>query len=233
MRRPGEFRPEFTALRRGLVFILAVFVCAWRVPAAEPVELIPGLTYLRVTDYTADPARLATAFAAHRPVIVDLRYPPADGAAQFPLSALLAQRPSDSTQALFLLVSPETPAALAAAIHPLPRGAVTLGIADSQPAPAVIIAQPADTDRRAHDAWSDEIPLASLITGKLEKERFDEAALVKEFRNGSGATTPVPAPIADPAAAAAKEGVEVPVLTDRVLQRAVHLHRALLALKPR
>lgn len=221
--------PPFPPRLRLACTVLLFFVCTLRAPAAEPVELIPGLTYLRITHYTADSAHLAAALSANRPLIVDVRYSPAESAADFPFEALLGQRAPEATAALYFLVSPETPAALASVLRTLPRGAVTLGIEGAQPAPGVIIAQAADVDRRAHDAWSEKIPLAALITGKIGKERFDEAALVKEFRNGGSPAAP-PA-IVDPATA--KDGERVPVLTDRVLQRAVHLHRALLALKQR
>ncbi|MSU45657.1 MAG: hypothetical protein EXS42_00655 [Lacunisphaera sp.] len=88
----------------------------------------------------------------------------------------------------------------------------------------------AAADRRAYDALETGTPLATLISGKVEKDRFDEATLVKEFKNGNPDASPPPLP--DPTAlksAAAPEKL-VP-LTDRVLQRAVHLHRAGLVLR--
>jgi len=58
---------------------------------------------------------------------------------------------------------------------------------------------------------------------------------VHEFKNGHPDAEPPPAPdptAAKPAGDTAKETPPVPP-TDRVLQRALHLHRALLALKAR
>lgn len=108
--------------------------------------------------------------------------------------------------------------------------ALTLGAPGSAPAPNVVVQTAAAADRRAYDALETGTPLATLISGKVEKDRFDEATLVKEFKNGNPDASPPPLP--DPTAlksAAAPEKL-VP-LTDRVLQRAVHLHRAGLVLR--
>jgi hypothetical protein len=127
------------------------------------------------------------------------------------------------------LVSPETPTALAAALAAPPRGVLTLGIEGSRPTPQVVVAQPADVDRRAYDAAEGGMTLESLIAGKIEKERYDEASLLREFARGVSDPAPPPAPDPTTAPAAAR----APVLTDRVLQRALHLHQALQALRPR
>ncbi|HKB56286.1 MAG TPA: hypothetical protein VKC51_01740, partial [Lacunisphaera sp.] len=121
-----------------------------------------------------------------------------------------------------------TPAAIIATVAQ--SSALTLGASGSLPAPKVIVQADAATDRRAYDALETGTPLATLISGKIEKERFDEATLVKEFKNGNPDAEPPPLP--DPAAPklATALGKTVPLI-DGVLQRAVHLHRALLALR--
>jgi hypothetical protein len=101
---------------------------------------------------------------------------------------------------------------------------VTLGVKGSRPEPLVVIAQTAEADRAAYAALKSGTPLAQLISGKIEKERFDEAALVKEFKNGNHDALPPGATTASD-----KESAAPPV--DRVLQRALHLHHALQALK--
>lgn len=211
------------ALRAILVF------CCFAVSALgfELAELGSNLAYARIAQ-ASDLGEAALAARAGQPLVLDLRYTTAaDPAAAEGLRALLSARAAQVP--LFVLLSPQTPAAFTEVLSRLPAGAVTLGVAGSVPAPGVLVAQTPETDRRAYAALSPEIPLAALLSGKFEKERFDEAALVKEFRNGNPNAAPPPAP--DPAAPKAAE--PAPVLTDRVLQRAVHLHRALLALKRR
>ena len=73
-------------------------------------------------------------------------------------------------------------------------------------------------------------PVETLISGKIEKDRYDEATLVQEFKNGNPEAAPPQPP--DPTAAKATDApAKPPVLVDRVLQRAVHLHAARLALR--
>ena len=117
---------------------------------------------------------------------------------------------------------------------------------ESFPVPRVVVDQPADTDRLAYEALESGEPLTKLISGKIGKERYDESVLMKEFLNGNSSATPqtgtdsldFPAEVPKPPAAAVKEGelaaAKPPaLLIDRVLQRAVHLHGALIAIKQR
>lgn len=195
--------------------------------ATEPVDLGEGLTYLRVHSF-GDSARTVTeAIASGRALVLDLRYATTSVEDASALSEALARR--NTRAPLLVLVSPQTPAALLPALTPLRPGALTLGVEGSRPAPSVVVAQSAEVDRRAYDALDGGMKLADLVTGKIEKERFDEASLVQEFRNGHAPTAPPPGP--DPSAKPAEE--KVPALTDRVLQRAIHLHRALAALRAR
>ncbi len=195
--------------------------------ATEPIDLGRGLTYLRVGSVSESAGVIAATVPQNRPLVLDLRYVVATDEDARLLSSALGQR--TGSLPLFILISPETPPALARALSRLPAGAITLGVAGSAPTPSVIIAQATDTDRRAYAAALDGLALETLISGKIIKERFDEASLVKDFQNGHANPSPPPAPDL-----AAKPGPEKPqVLTDRVLQRAVHLHRTLVALPPR
>lgn len=216
-----KLRPIFALL---LVSVLAVFA---RAAAAEPADLGEGLSYLRVHSLGESNPALTAALADGRAWVFDLRRTttsPEDAAA---FAKSLALRPDKSP--LFLLVSPDTPAPLAAALASLPRGALTLGVDSSQPKPVVVVAQTADADRRAYDAADSGTTLESLITGRIGKERYDEASLVREFE--AGVHNPAPPPSPDVTNRPATE--KAPAPTDRVLQRAVHLHRAQLALRPR
>ena len=137
-----------------------------------------------------------------------------------------------ATAPLFILVSPATPAAVAQALADSAGPAYMLGIAGSRPAPTVVVKTDAATDRRAYDAFDAGTPVDALISGKIDKEHFDEAELVKEFKNGNPDAEPPALP--DPTATKADGTPEKPApLTDRVLQRAVHLQHALLALRRR
>ena len=194
--------------------------------AAEPVDLGEGLSYLRVHSLGESAQPLEAALAGGRALIIDLRRAtaiPEDAAA---FGAGLARR--NSRAALLLLVGPDTSAPVAAALGQLPHGALTLGVDGAKPKPSVVVAQPADADRRAYDALDGGMKLEDLVNGKIDKERFDEASLVQEFKNGNGTAAPPPVP--DPTKPAPEKA---PVLTDRVLQRAIHLHRGLAALKAR
>lgn len=193
-------------------------------PATELADLGQGLGYLRVHV----PADAGKAGAADGALVLDLRYADADEAFAADLKAALAARPVNAP--LFILVSPATPAVLASVILQSP--ALTLGIAGALPAPQIVVKTDAANDRHAYDAFEAGTPVDTLITGKVKKERFDEATLVEEFKNGNPDAAPPPGP--DPTAPKAGGEPAKPVpLTDRVLQRAVHLHQALLALKVR
>lgn len=197
------------------------------VKTAAPYDLGEDLAYVRV-HRVADALPLLDLLnrvqSRGSALVLDLRYPVINEADVPALALTLAQRSAPTP--VFVLVSPQTPDVLMPALAKLPSPALTIGIRESRPLPAVAVSQSADVDRRAYDALESGMPLEALITGKIEKERFDEAELVKEFENGNANAAPPPEP--DPSKPAAEKA---PVLTDRVLQRAVHLHRALLALK--
>jgi hypothetical protein len=205
------------------LFRAALFLAAFASAAiaAEPVDLGQGLGYLRVHSLADDQASIAQATHTTRALVLDLRYATANDESAAALRTALANRAPGTP--LFVLVSPATPPAVANAA----AGELTLGPVGTAPAPKVIVHTVAATDRRAFDAHESGLALDALITGKIEKERYDEASLMKDFKNGNTAAEPPPGP--DPTKPGAPE--KVPTLTDSVLQRAVHLHRALLALR--
>lgn len=235
--------------------------------AGNGADLAPGLAYVRANTLT--PAELQPV-AENKALILDLRYVTADEHSPETLRRALVNRPTG--QQILILVSPATPAALAPVISATP--AVTLGAPESVPAPKVIVHTDAATDRRAYDAFTSGTPLSELISGKIQKERYDEASLVKDFKAGlpeperpapkdptalpgnpatpevSGTFAPAEAggrtqggqqaATGHPGLAAASNGAaeQKPAtkpapLTDRVLQRAVNLHAARLALRSR
>ena len=223
-------------------FLVLFLVLTALTRATELTDLGQGLAYLRVHSVAESEAALRKAVPRAGALVLDLRYATASDESTAALRAALAGHPAGTP--LFILVSPMTPAALATVIGQSP--ALTLGAPGSVPAPKVVVQTDAATDRRAYDALETGTSLEKLISGKIEKERFDEATLVHEFKNGNPAPLPgdrpgqTPAgqqagtvsPSPDPTAPKPAGMPEQPApLVDRVLQRAVHLHRALQALR--
>ncbi len=198
------------------------------VRAADLTDLGHGLAYLRVQSLDDAEKDLRSVAAGGGAFVLDLRYCAATVDSAEILRAALASHTSESP--LFVLVSPATPPIVADAIAKSPGRVLTLGIAGSVPGPKVVVKTDANTDRRAYDALKTGTPVETLISGKIEKERFDEATLVQEFKNGNHDAEPPPTP--DPTEANPANATDKPPpLVDRVLQCAVYLHRTLLALR--
>jgi hypothetical protein len=106
-------------------------------------------------------------------------------------------------------------------------GLLVLGLAGSDFFPDIALKTTPEAERLAYDALTDASALARLINPPITKPRNDEARLVADYL--AGRTSEPPA--ADPAPAATAPTPPPPPATDPVLQRAVHLHRSLLALK--
>ena len=216
-------------MRKAFSFIclLSSVLCSL-VRASEPLDLGSGLTYLRIHSLPKSAGDLNAALLRPVPLVLDLRYT-ADEPDTANILRVLNSQPAKPR--LYVLVSPATPAALAEVIATTSARLLTLGVRNSLPAPQVVVEQTAAADRRAYDALEAGMPVAALISGKIEKERYDEATLMSEFKNGNLDPEPPPGP--DPTAAKpeppapAKDAPPV----DRVLQRAVHLQQALLALR--
>ncbi len=204
--------------------LLATFLLFVAASATELTDLGHGLAYLRIHSVAESEAALRKVLPGSGALVLDLRYATASEESVAVLQAALAGHRADAPR--FILLSPATPPVLAPAV----TSALTLGTPGSVPAPKVVVQTDAATDRRAYDALESGTPLAPLISGKIEKERFDEATLVQEFKNGNPDAAPAPTP--DPTAPKPAGTPEKPTpLVDRVLQRAVHLHRALQALR--
>jgi hypothetical protein len=212
-------------------WLLIGFLAATALRATEVTDLGQGLGYLRIHSIAESEAAFRKVVPGTAALVLDLRYVTADEKAADILRAAFAERPA--TASLFVLVSPATPTTLTSAIAA--ASAVTLGAPGAVPTPKVVVQTDAAADRRAYDAAESGTEIAKLISGRIEKERFDEATLVQEFKNGNHDAEPPP-PVnptaAKPDAAPAKDAPPA-TPTDRVLQRAVHLHRALQALRGR
>lgn len=202
------------------------------------VDLGHGLHYVRVSRL-ADELPAVRAALGRLPVVLDLRRAETNPVATGELAAALATAAADATGAVFLLVGEDSPRGLLAAI-PASSRLVTLGAAASGTNPRVVVQTAPADDRAAYDAVVAGRPLAELTVEKIEKRRFDEARLSAAHANGNGRADSTDgdadgdsgndgAPAAAAADAKDKKLAEAPV-KDLVLQRAIFLHRALLAL---
>lgn len=211
--------------RAARLFAFVLFAAAGLRAAPAPLDLGQGLAYLRLKSLPADLSALPASLAQPA-LVLDLRFATAEAADAAALRNELAAR-ADPRAPVFILFNAETSPALRqalAASAPLP-GVVTLGPAEDGSAPDLALpVSPAD-DRRAYDALDHGTPVTALITEKIAKPRFDEAVLDEEHAKGLAPDFPPP-----PDPTAKKTPEPPPPLIDAVLQRAVQLHRALLAL---
>lgn len=196
---------------------------------SDPADLGRGLRYFRVAALAADLPTLGPALAAG-PLVLDLRAAQGDSVSTVRLQELLQHRAAGAERPLFVLLASDTPEAIRAAVPAAPA-ILTLGCAGPGFAPALAVSTEPALDRAAVAALAAGRPPRELIEEKLDKPRFDEARLARAHANGrrgddAGAPPPAAEPKDSPDATAAPEA---PV-KDLVLQRAVFLHRALLAL---
>jgi len=207
-------------------------------PAAAPQDLGRGLTYVRLQHLPDDDALLTTVWNAPA-LVIDLRHP-----AGAPEHAIPADLPSRSrTAPLFILVGPDTPVDLLAALRDHAPALVTIGLAAPGLTPDIALSVNPEADGRAYAALEAGAPVKSLISENFTKHRFDEAALARDRDSGETEDESPkskvehredvpPTTAAEPAQAGVHATPAAPEkpLKDTVLERAVQLHRALLAL---
>lgn len=193
-----------------LLLVVPALLCG-----REPADLGQGLSYIRVESLPTDLPTSPTLKA----VVLDLRYATGDETAASTLTAWLRSRAGVPT---FVLANPETAAPLRQALLAdwLPAGTLTLGRAGDEFAPDIAIAVAADADQAAWAALTADTDPNTLVTDNLGKVRNDEAAIVRRHQNGR----------TDEAGSEIGSSVSAPAPIDRVLQRAVQLHRGLIAL---
>lgn len=209
---------------------LFAFTFALALPASLPAAAIvgdlgQGLAYYRLASLPADlPA------AATKACVLDLRYATGDIAAADALAAWLQQHAAPA-KPVFILANPDTAPALLRAIDPgqLPPGSLTLGREAPGFQPDLDIHVTAETEHRAYAAFAAGTALTDLVEEKITKPRHDEAEIVRRL----AAKEPLDAEDDSPApdAGAATPATPPAPLIDVTLQRAVHVHRALLALR--
>jgi hypothetical protein len=198
---------------------------------AAPLErdLGRGLVYFRAKVLPADLP--ATVPPQRRSCILDLRYATGGEGAASALDAWLKLHASERKPVLVLANTATGAALLAPLASRRPSaGVLLLGVAGRGFQPDIALKITPENERRAYDALEAGATIESLLTENSDKLRNDEARLAKEYAAGTAAPAyerPDEPPADKPAAATAP----APIPIDLVLQRAVHLHRALLALK--
>ncbi|HEY5553132.1 MAG TPA: hypothetical protein VIK52_14660 [Opitutaceae bacterium] len=189
--------------------------------AAFTADLGNGLRYVRLPD-----ASVIAKFEGTQ--VVDLRFTDALEESAEGLARHL-QTAAKSGATLFVLVNGATDPLLRrelATVQGTARPLLLIGPATPELAPEIVTSPDLEEERRACDAIAAGTPPADLIKEALEKPRFDEAELVRTRAIGgddepTDGTEPPPAPDAEPKPAPLK---------DLSLQRAVFMHRALIAL---
>ena len=206
----------------------AVLAPAKDTAPADPADLGRGLRYLQLAAGTSDSA-FAAALAAPA-LVLDLRVASNEPAVEERLRELLAR--ATAARPLFILLGRATPDTLRTAIPSAAPGLLTLAAKDNGVAAGVMIAVDPARDRTAAEALATGKPPRELVEERIEKARFDEARLARDHANGHREREEAElTPAADPAAKPEKTAAPAePPLQDLLLQRAVFIHRGLLAL---
>lgn len=209
---------------RTLLLFLAVSVCLRAAPLVR--DLGAGLIYVRVHRVPADLPSPGS--AAGKCVVMDIRFVSGgtrDGAA---LVEWLRAR-SSLRRPVFLLANLQTGDDL---LRPLDSPTAVAGLVILGPkapgfSPDIALAVPPETDRRAYRALERGATVESLVNDTPVKARQDEAMLAREHLPDSA----IGGPDDNPEEAPAPKSAGPAPLIDAVLQRAIQLHRTLLALR--
>jgi len=217
---------NFFALLLGLALPLLA-------PATEPArierDLGQGLAYVRAHSLPAD---LPPAPARPGALVLDLRYARSTLDGVTTLGAWLKFRATARTPVFVLVNGGTAPAVLEflETADPMP-GLLTLGAASSKFVPDVTLRVSAVTERAAYDALEHGTPVATLLTDNPGKPRHDEAEIAQEHAAPSAGSDDDETGPDDSGQPAVNPPAPPAPLIDTTLQRAVHLHRALLALR--
>jgi hypothetical protein len=224
-----KFRMRVFALVAGIVSLAAAAQAADATVAAFKADLGNGLGYIRLPD-----ASVIAKFEGTQ--VVDLRFADALEESAEGLARHLQTAARDGAT-LFVLVNAATDPFLRrelAAVQGTARPLLFIGPTTPELAPEIVTAPDLEEERRACDAIAAGTPPAELIKEALDKRRFDEAELVRARTNG-GATNDAQTngdtdDDVSPSSAAPEADAKPASPKDISLQRAVFLHRALIAL---
>ena len=198
-----------------MLFIVAVAVTG--VAAPVEYELGHGLLYIRVHRVPEDlPPKPSVRVP---PCVVDVRYVNADVEGAKAFSGWLKQRATPRSP-VFVLANTETSRPLLDVVagHERGTGIVVVGIERGDFHPDIAVKGTPENERRAYDALEQGTAINTLLTDNPDKVRNDEASLSKDR-------------LAEASADASTTAKKTAPPIDVTLQRAVHLHRALVALR--
>lgn len=205
-----------------------------------------GLVYVRADDLGRETVRAAVERALASPAaIVDLRFSRAEPADAAWLRVKLEQPREPQRHTVYVLANADTASSLGLTLSELPAAARVLVLApEGAPIPAQLrVSVSPEQDRAAFAAGGNPALVPSLVTEVLEKRRFDEATLVRRHANGrTNPPAPANAPshgtgdaLATPAPNRENGNTNgelaPPPPRDVLLQRAVFMHRGLVALR--
>jgi len=214
-------------MKRFVLLLALLPALALAAPGPMVRDLGQGLTYCRVHELPADLPPSAT---KPGPVVLDLRYTRGDDNAASALGAWLKFHASATTP-VFVLLNADTASAVLAyfSSHEPTAGLVTLGAASSRFEADLTLKVSATDDRSAYDALEHGASLESLLTDHPGKPRHDEASIAQERAAVPTDEDTVGSDSVESPEATTDKATPPPI--DRVLMRAVHLHRTLLALR--
>jgi hypothetical protein len=202
-----------------LLFAAALCAAPPEAPAAALVrDLGQGLSYYRVHELPSDLPSPPSGRPG--PCVLDLRYAKASEIAASALRAWVKFNVTARAPIFVLENAATSPTLLVSLAGNTTPGLVVLAPASAGLGPDIAVRVSDDTDQRAYDALEKGAPVQSLLSDFPDKPRVDEAYLEKEHI----------ADIDAPEVAGDKVSPPAP-LVDAMLQRAVQLHRGLLALK--
>jgi hypothetical protein len=198
---------------------LAACAAAAACPAATLVrDLGQGLTYYRVHEIPADqPSPISGRPGA---CVLDLRFAKSDETGASVLKDWVMFNVSAKAPIFVLENSQTDPALLAVLPAKGPPGLIVLAPVSARIGPQIAVQVSPEDDRKAYDALEKGADVQSLLSDYPDKPRIDEAYLEKEhIADSDSPDIPTDKPLPPRP------------LVDAMLQRAVQLHRGLLALK--
>lgn len=232
------------SITHGLCLLAGLLLCApvagqssTPADASDGISLISGLVYKRLQTLPSASAKIPTGAA-----VIDLR----GTRIASPESVTTIGNWVNSSAHLplrLVLIDSTTAAEIVQGLEGRHRYLITLGAASPAISPDVAVATPLRADEQARDALDAGTSPQELLPSKLDKRRYDEAAMVRDHANGvplpdsppdlsdpeeKDAIAP-PAPSTDKASPP-QSSPPTPV-QDAVLQRAIQLYEALVALK--
>lgn len=239
IRRTDLFANIGGLCRLTIVLMSAIFVFPTAVAQSVSDDQAPslgeGLFYFRVTSLPGQLTAMRAALAKHSALVIDLRGVSTNISAAQALRTALLPTSGKAKVARFVLINDATASVVLLALGGGLPGNNLPGVLMIAPSNAAVLADvkalgSAEEDKRACEAAANGTPLEKLINYQPDKPRYDEAVLVREHAGElpPEADAADANPVENPDS---KKTAQERPLTDSVLQVAVQIHRALLALK--